>query len=161
METKLEYALESWAKFWPEAQRLFVAHRDEVEPQARAPFVLNHALCEALDASGAMLITSARVPRGLVGYSIWFLAPQFDSLRLSATQGPWYVMPEWRPSGAGIRVFRKSLEALRARGVDRAMPHHWGGQSGPMLDKFFRRLGAVPLETTYSLYLTESPHGMY
>lgn len=159
METKLTYAQESWAEFWPEAQFLLVAHRDEVEPHARTPFVLNHSVCEALDASGSMLITSARSAESLVGYSIWFLSPQFDSLALAATQGPWFVMPEWRASGAGIRVFRKSLEALRARGVERVLPHHWGGATGPGLDKFFRRLGATPLETSYSLYLSPT-HGV-
>lgn len=152
MGTELTIAREGWDEFWPEAQLLLAAHHEELDPGS--PFAVNESLARALDAAGGLSIHSARTPGGaLVGYCIWYLAPGLDAPYLCATQGPWYVLPEWRGSAIALKLFRVSLDSLRASGVARAFPHHWTRGGGERLGEFFRRLGAEPMEVSYSLWL--------
>lgn len=155
MPSELRIETESWNRFWPESQLMLADHRAEVEPQAREPFQVNVPLCEAMYEAGAMSITSARSEGALVGYSLWYLSPSLDSLSLCATQGPWYVLPSWRKGSLALRLFKASLADLRTRGIVRALPHHWTDGAGERLGRYFERLGAKKLETTYSLYLED------
>lgn len=135
---------------------MFAAHAAEVEPERRpGTYSINSELASAMSRLGGMYIGTARESEILVGYCIWYLGPSLDSSVPTATQGPWYVRPEWRDSHAGIRMFREALRDLRERGVERVLPHHWIGGGGERLGKFFSRLGARPLETSYSLWLDE------
>jgi hypothetical protein len=147
---------EAWATFWPDAEPLLRNHRAEVDPEAMsAPFEMNVPLAEMLDACGALVIFTAREGplASLVGYCIWTLGPSLESATLCATQGPWYVRPDRRMSPIGLRLFTRSLGALRELGVQRALPHHWATPDGERLGAYFARLGAKRIETTYSLML--------
>lgn len=154
-----ELTIERWATFWPEAEPLLRDHRAEVDPESvRSGFSVNVPIAEALDAADALLILSAREGplRTLVGYCLWTLGPSLDSATLLATQGPWFVRPDRRASPLGLRLFARSLVVLREMGITRALPHHWATPAGARLGAYFTRLGAVPLETTYSLWLGDS-----
>lgn len=154
MRAQLSYREEPWTSFWPESQLLLAAHHEELEPDARAPFVVDSAAASAMDAAGVLSITTARSAAGaLVGYCIWYLGAALDSPTICATQGPWFVLPDWRRSGAGLKVFEESLQVLRARGIARAFPHHWMAGGGPALGRYFARLGAKPVEVSYDLWL--------
>ena len=152
----MQIASESWDDIWPEAEPMFAAHAAEVEPGRKSgTYVLNSALASAMSRTGGMPIWTARESGILVGYCIWYLGPSFDSIVPTATQGPWYVKPEWRSSRAGLRVFKESLAGLKALGVKRVLPHHWVGGGGVRLGNYFESLGAKPLEVSYSLWLDE------
>lgn len=150
-------AREPWTAFWPEAEALMRVHRAEVDPEgvARAPFSINTELGQMLSDAGAMPIWTARAQGSIVAYLVWNLGPSLDSQSLLATQGPWFVAPDWRASSIGIRLYKRALSDLREMGVERALLHHWTLGGGERLGKFFERLGGTPLEVTYSLWLNE------
>lgn len=152
-----QLAREAWASLWPECEPLMRAHRKELDPEgeARVGWEPRTDVYEALDAAGALVAIGARAEGMLVGYCIWTLGPGLDGPGLTATQGPWFVEPAFRQGPLGLRLFAESLRALRAAGVTRAFPHHWAN-SPPALARYFRSLGATPLETVYSLWLGDA-----
>lgn len=152
--SELVLRTERWGTFWPEAEPLFAIHRSEVGDSSPAPLRVDWRLAEQLDLAGALLIQTARSEGLLAGYCIWYISPSLESAGLLVgSQGPWFVLPEHRTGRAAVRLLKESLGALRARGVLQALPHHWMGGAGPRLGPLFERLGARPLEITYSLWL--------
>lgn len=150
-----ELKAETWDEIWPEVKPLLQAHREETAPDERRPFQVQEVQARALSVAGVLRIWTARLDGRLIGYSTWYVSPGLDSPTVTATQGPWYCLPAWR-SRWGLRLFQESLRGLRALGVCVCYPHHWMHGAGPRLGEYFRRLGAVPLETSYELWLEES-----
>lgn len=152
---------ESFVSIWPEMSVLGASHFREVDggtDDARRPFRADEATLERLNRIGAFQIFSARVGSKLVGYCSWNLSYDLESQGLLiATQGAWYVTPGH--GRAGLRLFEFSLDALRSMGVKLVFPHHrLAGRSTWRLGKWFERLGAVPEQMTYRLWLEDVKH---
>lgn len=149
----IELRLEPWNMIWPEAKPLMARHHEEVhERDSRMPFKPALQVAQALQEAGVLKIVTARSAGQLVGYCIWYLSPDLESEDvLVASQGPWYVLPEWRASGVGIRLVRESVRHLRDAGASLILLHHWA--NNPRLGMVFGRLGAKPLETVYELWV--------
>lgn len=146
---RVELREEKWASVANEIGPLFRAHLEELAPGEE--YDLDEAMCEALDAAGALCIISARLGATLIGYCIWTIGPRLEAKgQLAAELKPWYVKPEYRQSTLGLKLFRQSLRALRSRHITRCFPHHWGT---PALGDFFTSLGARPVEWVYQLEL--------
>lgn len=142
-------SIEKWADVESEIEELFAAHLLELGGSTLA---LDLSLCRALSAADAMVLVIARDSASmLIGYCIWTIGPSLERLgETIAELKPWYVRPEWRKSSLGLRLFKESLDVLRARGIKRCFPHHWGNET---LGKFFSRMGAKPVEWVYEMEL--------
>ncbi len=144
---------------WPECEPLMLSHRQEVDPEgsARLSWEPRPDYYEALDSMGLFVGITARTysDNRLIGYCIWTLGPSMDSPGLTASQGPWFVEPAFRRGPLGLRLFIRALEAVRESGAIRAFPHHWASDNAGALARYFRKIGAKPIETTYSLWLGE------
>lgn len=155
----VELRRESWAEFVDDAVSLLATHRAELDPHAPIPYSLNSTMFSAIDRVGALVIIAAREDEDetLIGYCIWTLGEALDCVATVATQGPWFVRPDRRQGGLGLRLLEESFKTLRALRVDRAIPHYWPqpGQDSSRIAALFSRLGATPLEVSFSLWLKE------
>lgn len=147
---------ESWTRLWsPACQKLMMAHRDEVgQADVRAPFDPDHERILALQNAGGLMVLGARYCDELVGYSIWYLVPSLESQGLIiAMQAPWYVAPEFRGYGVGMRLLNSAMLQLRQRGCKMLQGHLPLEGQGSDLWPVFARKGAKKIGTEFSLWL--------
>lgn len=141
-----------------EGLALSEAHFDEVDHdiEPRRPFRLDHEIMRGIEAAGQLQLNTARVDGQLAAYCIWTIGPDPESEGLLiANQGPWFVAenPEYRGLRLGTTLFRRSLDNLKARGVQCVFPHHRTQGRGSKLGTFFRRIGAKEIQRGYSLWI--------
>lgn len=154
----IEIGWEAWDRFWPEADALVATHFGEVagDLEPHRPYKLDSDVLKQACDIGLMKIMTARADGRLVGYLTWnvHLDPESAGL-LVAYQGGWYVAdePGLAKLGLGLKLYRRSVEELKKLGVKYAFPHHRNRGRGAKLGMLFRRLGAVEVQTGYSLYL--------
>lgn len=149
---------EPWNSLWPEADALFAEHFNEVDggDEPERPYRLDEAAMRAMNVAGQLRIMTARVDGELAGYCMWQLSKDVESAGGTfAEHGPWFVRPRFARLKLGQKLFDASLADLRALGVRNAYPHHRLHGRGSKLGAFFRRRGAVEIQRTYSLRLTE------
>jgi len=145
---------EGWHGMAVEAEALgrlhFAETDDGVEP--RRPWKLNMQLMAQIYDAGVLSIMAARDGAKLIGYHFWTITPDVESDGLIMAQhGPWFCLPEY--PGVGKRLLLESLPALKRRGVHICFPHHRLQGRGAKLGALYRRLGAVEIQHTYSLWL--------
>lgn len=70
-----------------------------------------------------------------------------------AQQGAWFVSTGAGFTKVGLRLMQRSIHDLRQLGVRCCFPHHRMQGRGAGLGKFFGRLGAKPMQTTYVLWI--------
>ena len=152
---------ESWDAVWPEIDALFAEHFGEVEGDlaAQRPYKLDEPLMRAMSADGTLRIVTARVGGILVGYCMWQITRDVESVgMLIAQHGPWFVQPRFASMMLGPKLFDASISDLRSLGVKVAFPHHRLQGRGAKLGAFFRRRGAIETQRTYSMWLGEGQH---
>lgn len=151
---------ERFASVWGEMKALGQSHFAEVDggwADARRPFDVDTKALETLDAIGQFVVYTARSPDGpLLGYCTWSLGYDLESKGLAiAHQGAWYS-----PPGQGrmaFRLYKHCLAALAAQGVRLVFPHHrLAGRATVRLGDWFERLGAIPEQITYRLWIEDS-----
>lgn len=151
----LEYRVEPWTdEIWADLRPLAEAHFEEVDGdvEPNRPLSLDLRIMAQLQAAGALLVLTAREAGRAVGYFTWQIAPDVESEGLIAGyQGAWYVEPG-HPRAA-MRLFDRSVEELRARGVHIVFPHHRTQGRGSGLGRFFVRRGAKHIQQNYSLWI--------
>lgn len=155
LEIKLN--LESWQECKLEALALARLHADEIgeeEVEPRRRHEIDSGLMEMLSNSLVLRIYTARVDSKLVGYLTWNISLDVESRGLViAQQGGWFHDSECKSFGLAWKLFQFSIDDLRAYGVQQIFPHHRLLGRGRHLGKFFERLGAKPLQHTYSLWI--------
>lgn len=147
-------AFESWSTLWPECEPLMFEHWKEVrENRAGLPFAVNCEIAQRLDEGGAMICLGARHKGSLVGYLIWFVTPNMESVgALQATLGPFFVLPEYE--GIGYKMWTLGIERLRQIGVKTAHTHcSVVGPRQEKVKKFWQLVGAKPYEMIYEMVL--------
>lgn len=150
-----ELTLEAFDTMWGEAEALANAHFAEVDGgvESRRKFNLQLGTMRSLENLGSLIVMCARLkPEGrLIGYFTWQIAEDVESGLLAAWQGAWYVEPgHW---GVARAMLHKSIPCLRERGVQIAFPHHRLQGRGQAIGRAFERLGAKPIQITYSLWI--------
>jgi len=150
----LELNFESWATIEDEALVLMEQHHREVGIARPVEFRPDTAQARVLCAAGALATATVRKDGKLIGYCMWFFSSDLESVgMLIASQGPFFVTQAERKSRAGLLLLDFSIEKFREFGIDNVMLHHWTGGAGERLGKKFARMGAVPLESVWSLWL--------
>ena len=150
-------AREPFEAIWPAVDLLTRAHATEVEPPGPRRFALDVPRMIQLDRLGLIRVWTLRLDGELWGYCTWNLSWDLESEGLPiATQGAWYVKPG-APWGAAARLFGESVDGLRGFGVQCVFPHHRLQGRGRHLGRFFRAMGAVPVQQTYMLWVGAQP----
>jgi hypothetical protein len=147
---------EPFEAIWPAIEPLAVAHAKEVEPEdSKRPFKIDVPRMIQADRLGLIRIFTLRVDGELKGYCSWNLSSDLESEGLPiATQGAWYVGDD-APWGGAAKLFMVSLSELKKIGIQCVFPHHRTRGRGTRLGKFFQSMGAVPIQSTYMLWIGE------
>lgn len=106
----------------PEARALFPIHWKELALfQDQIKIGLDEEKYNALEKCDILLTLTARADGRLVGYYTWFLMPHPHYRQyLMGMTDMYFILPEFR-RGAGAKLFIKSEQALRERGVIKAI----------------------------------------
>lgn len=123
--------LERWAHFKDDAEALFPLHWEEVAiDKEHYKQKADHARYLAMCAAGSLQVVTARdvqtvngkVERKLVGYIISFIVPHmhYKGSPLVSMTDMYFVLPEYRKGGLGLRLFKFMEADLKAKGVGKA-----------------------------------------
>lgn len=149
----LSYRVESWADYWPEAEKLWPVHHAEVAlDQEMIPLDVDKERYEALDAAGHLHIVTARDDEGrLQGYHLSVVSNHLHyRTTLHAVLDVFWLHPAHRRGLAGYRLFRVVRDTLRARGV---VKHVQGCKRHLDVSPLFARLGYTEIERVWSTVL--------
>jgi hypothetical protein len=144
------FQIERWADFIAEADPLMERHwQESALDQERFKRKLNQRIYEDLEAKGMLHLLTVRRAGKLVGY---YIADVFQHPH-DADAGPmgftdiYFVAPEERKAGLGIRLFVEAFKGLYARGAVKIYVSHKVHQDlGPIL----RTLGGRKSDVTYT-----------
>ena len=121
-------------------------HQIELEDE---PFDPDVSIYRKMEAVGAMQLMVARLDGVMVGYCVVFIAGSHHHRGRIVGQGDiYYLAPKGRRGWVGVHLIKRSLDALRAKGVRhfRFMTSHQF-DAGPIL----RYLGFEATGTIYSM----------
>lgn len=150
---------EPFAVWWADARKLGEKHFEEVDGgvEPRRHFKLDENIMGLMDRAGAIKIIVARAAGKIVGYFTWQITPDVESEGLLiAQQGAFYVEPGY-PKVA-YAMFKRSVQELRAMGVQCIFPHHRLQGRGSHLGRFFEKQGAKEIQHTYVLWIGDGQH---
>lgn len=142
------YALEPWAKYWPDCEPLWRAHYAEFEPfhQGRLPFGPDIPMYMALDRAGMLQIMVARAHGAMVGYCLVTVKrhPHYDMI--CGFEDSYYISPPWRKGWNGIRLIDRSAATLAKRGVKMT---YWMTKEFNTIQRVFEFLGFTKCDSVY------------
>ena len=143
---------EPFDQFYRDAGDCFAEHLVQTGQAPEDHAKKNLPMLRALDALGALSITTARCNGRMAGYLMAVYGPSLDSPDVTqAWNTIFFASDDFR--GVGMKLQRASLEALRARGVDEVLMRAGVRGSGPRLGSLYRRLGAEDFGQVYRLQL--------
>lgn len=150
----ITFHIESFAERLNELQALLPEHYKELAlNQDCVPLDPQYEIYIEREQQGSLLFVTMREAGEMIGYFIAFIAPGLHyKTCLTCTMDIFYVRKDKRKGSAGVRMFRFVEKELRRRGVNR-----WfmGSKIHADASALFRRIGAVPVETYYSMWLGE------
>jgi hypothetical protein len=149
----LEFFVERYADVVGEARPLLERHWDEIarnkESIKLSPDWVRYA---ALAERNQLLICTARAGARLVGYALYFIAPQIHYREtMWAESDIFWIAPEFRRPTAALRLFAFAEDQLRARGV--VVMHTRAKNAHPAAGRVLEHLGHEPIETVYAKVL--------
>lgn len=144
--------IENFEERLPELKVLLPGHYRELAlNQDQVPLDPQYAVYIERERQGGLLFVTLRDAGELVGYYIGFIAPGLHYRTcLTCTTDIFYLRPDKRKGGAGLRMFQFVESELRRRGVQR-----WFMGSKVHMDAsyLFKLIDAEPVETYYSKWL--------
>ena len=144
--------IENFEQQLPELKVLLPGHYRELAlNQDQVPLDPQYAVYIERERQGGLLFVTLRDAGELVGYYIGFIAPGLHYRTcLTCTTDIFYLRPDKRKGGAGLRMFQFVESELRRRGVQR-----WFVGSKVHMDAsyLFKLIDAEPVETYYSKWL--------
>lgn len=103
---------------------------------------------------GELVFITVREAGEMIGYFIGFVAPGLHySTCLTCTMDIFYIHPDRRGSGVGLKLFRFVEAELKRRGVNRWFMGY--KIHAPYARKLFEAIGADPVEVYHSKWLGE------
>ena len=153
----IEIKEERWSNFWPDCLPLLKEHNDEIgELNQNMPLDPDIDTIAALDKAGIVQIVTAREDAAMIGYCTFTLGNSLMSRKiLCGTQSIYFVKESKRNTDTWMRLYNESIKLMKAKGVKNIYPHHWLRGDSPRLGVFFRRKGAIPIQSEYSLWIGE------
>jgi len=114
----------TWAEMEREAEPLFMVHFDELALHKDVmPMGCDHEFYFNLERNNFLLVLTARRDGRLVGYYVGIVIghhPHNKQGGKVSTTDMFYVLPEERKGGAGVKLLRFAENELRAQGVKKA-----------------------------------------
>lgn len=135
-----------------EMKPLFPAHWEELAlDKDKVPLDPQYDIYLRRDAAGEVLFVTVREDGALVGYFVGFVAFGLHYRTcLTLTMDIFFVHPDARGHGAGLRLFKAvEAEAMR-RGVQRVF---YGSKNHKDASRLFEAIGCAPVETYYSKWI--------
>jgi len=127
---------------FPDAQRLFEQSSNAIGEPPDEWTRHNIPLMASMDDQGVLQIMTARANGKMFGYLMSIVGKPIDTTTaMTATQSIFFASKEW--PGAGLRLQRASLAALKAKGVETVYMRSGLGP-GSRVETLYKRLGAEP-----------------
>lgn len=114
------FQVESWRTLAQDADRIFLSHwADLALDKEEINLSVNHELYIAMNEQGKILVVTARVDSHIAGYIVSWMSPHPHYLNygLQSTTDAFYVLPQHRRGGLGVKMFLFNEAALRDLGV--------------------------------------------
>jgi hypothetical protein len=146
------FQCEPFREFYRDAQSLFAEHLVQTGQSPDDYTRKNLPLLERMDDDGCLHVFTGRSNGRLFSYLVSVIAPSLDSPdEILAEQTIFFADPSF--VGLGMKTQRAAIADMRARGIDRVLMRAGHRGSGPRLGTLFRRLGAEPFGSLYTLPL--------
>jgi GNAT superfamily N-acetyltransferase len=149
----LRYAVERWATYAPDAEKLWPLHWEEIAlDQSVIPLDVDMDRYASLDAAGQLHIVTARDEGGVLhGYVLYVVMPHLHyKSTLHGFMDVLYLSPVQRKGLAGYRLLQMAEKTLRERGVKKVL---MGGKRHYDLAPLYERLGYTEIERHFSKLL--------
>ena len=148
----LSAQVEEWRIFREEVKPLLPLHWEELAlDKEQVKLSPRWDVYDQMAANGQLSIVSIRAAGQLVGYSITMVTPGLHySECLDARMDIFWLHPEHRGKGGGVRLFAAVESELRRRGVQR---WYAGSKLHKDTSRLFLALGFTPIETWFSKWL--------
>lgn len=142
---------EKWADIKHELIPLIADHWAECNKDPREPFNIDEGHYDGLAQAKTLFITTARENEKLAGYVANVIFKNFNSkdVLVSFEMG-WYVKPDFRNNGLGIRLLLQAVDDMKSLGVQKmycAIP------PDESLSPILKRFGWHKTETHYSKWI--------
>jgi hypothetical protein len=123
VRTRVDFQVERWATYAPDAEGLWPLHWQEVAlTQEAVPLDMDVERYAALDAAGILHIVTGRDAGRLVAYHTSLIMGHLHyKSTLHALVDLFYVHPLWRRGTTALRLFGTAHRALKQRGVVKVM----------------------------------------
>jgi GNAT superfamily N-acetyltransferase len=114
----------------------------------KVPLDPQYEIYKQYDATGGMFVVTVRDLGKLVGYFVGFAAPGLHyKTCLTLTMDIFYILPEYRGSGAGLQLFQMVEKEAVRRGIKRMLV---GSKLHKDASWLFEKLGYIEIERWYS-----------
>lgn len=117
------FQIESWDSFWRDGQELFPIHWQELAlNKDKISLAIDEPRFRKIYEDGLLLIVGARQEVRLVGYFVAMILPHIhykDAGNMAFTD-MYYIHPEFRKGGAGVKMFLAVERIFKAKGVVKA-----------------------------------------
>ena len=151
--TALQYAVESWSQYAPDAEKLWPLHWAEIAlDQSTIALDVDWERYAALDAAGKLHIVTARDAQGILqGYCLGMVTGHLHyKSTLHCQYDVYWLAPAYRRGLAGYHLFRVMERTLKARGVKKLLSAcKLSLDVGPL----FTRMQWRETERTFTKYL--------
>lgn len=141
---------EPFERLLTEGQQLFEDHSIAIGNPPDSWTREDIPVLRAMDGLGLLQVMTARANGKLFGYLITMVGTALAGSDGSATNSHFYAAKEW--PGAGMRLQRAALAALKSKGVEEVYMRSGLG-SGARVETLYRRLGALPEGQLFKLRL--------
>lgn len=148
-----KFQVEKWREFAPDGNKLFHRHWEDLSlDRDKIQLSVDEAQYERMDDLGILHIVTARKEDRLVGYFLAFLMthPHYKDAGLMAVTDIYYLLPEERSGGLGLKLLAEVEKSLLARGVTKA---YLSCKIHQDHTKLFTHLGWKPSDITFTKLL--------
>lgn len=145
------FANESIRECWDEAYELFQKHWLETESyRHQQEFNPDKERFFQYETMGAYFYFTARNGDELIGHCGMYVMPSMHTQELVATEDTWFLLPDYRKSGIGVRLHNFVKDEMKKMGVvEITMTAKLSNKAGQIMEK----LGYSHVANQYSLHL--------
>jgi hypothetical protein len=119
----ITFQVERWREFAPDGYQIFPRHWEDLSlDRDKISLSVDDPKYQQLDDLGILHIVTARKDGRLIGYFLSFLMihPHYKDAGMMAVADIYYLLPEARSGGTGVKLFAEVEKSLRERGVIKA-----------------------------------------
>jgi GNAT superfamily N-acetyltransferase len=150
----ITFHIESWAQYEADCQELWKLHYDEIAvSKERMPMRPDVTRYKGLEASGQLMILTARKSGAMIGYYLATVMPHPHYADvLCGFEDSYFVAPAERKGMVGVRLIKEAEKRLKQRGVKKVFVMT---KSFKDLGRIFERLGYEQSDICYAKWIGE------